>query len=625
VYKNALELQIAFVRCYTAKMRFSSLNTICFLGVFFLLDIFSCASNRNGSVPASFRQTPAAGNEFSRDSASPGGNFEGSALDNAAEWPPSAWRQDSKTVSGAGLTGEIRALVEKGSPGALRQALRLIRENNIANTEFGRVMASVAVVLLDNVYGEAQETDLAVDFPQTSRYGKIVRDTENGLYLRPVISSEDYLELTLPFLALLNETKLSKISAALPDLEKARRVNPGGVLAAYFLGLVYERVPRLNSAAEEYSEALSIAPDCYAASLGLARVLSAEGRRKEAVDLLAKLDERYYNNMTVKRQLAFVYIKEKMLDEAAEAIRQALSANPRDAGMLLLQARYLIEKGQAVAAQFPLDAYIQTAKENSEYLLLRSRIAAEGFNNKDAAISQMRPLLRVYPNDLEIQIYLIKLLLESAKESENKEGKAMLSSLLKTWAGNNGAIPYSLIELAMNDALRREEWNEAKKYREQMPEAPNNANDLLYSYEIEHGLGNNSRALSYAQELYEKHPNNEEGVIAYATALIDSGKKTAALRIINERIAGLGAGSFKSRYYFLRSRLEPNGEAALPDLRSALFENPRNLDAILSMFQIYDKNNDERRAVYYLKQAAALSPNHPVVKQALNKKYAGKI
>jgi len=51
------------------------------------------------------------------------------------------------------------------------------------------------------------------------------------------------------------------------------------------------------------------------------------------------------------------------------------------------------------------------------------------------------------------------------------------------------------------------------------------------------------------------------------------------------------------------------------DLRSSLFEDPRNLNALIAMFEIYHRRRDERRAVYYLKQALALAPDNPRLKR----------
>ncbi|MDR2521763.1 MAG: hypothetical protein LBC72_04320, partial [Spirochaetaceae bacterium] len=145
---------------------------------------------------------------------------------------------DGRVQSG-GTADEIRALVEHGAPDALKQALSLITQRGLASSEFGRLMGSIALTLLEKVYGEKNPGSLRIDFPQTHRYSKIIKEAESGRYVAAGAgtaagaASQDYLDLTLPFLALLNETLVSKLSSALPDLEKARRINPDGALAAY--------------------------------------------------------------------------------------------------------------------------------------------------------------------------------------------------------------------------------------------------------------------------------------------------------------------------------------------------------------------------------------------------------
>jgi hypothetical protein len=85
--------------------------------------------------------------------------------------------------------------------------------------------------------------------------------------------------------------------------------------------------------------------------------------------------------------------------------------------------------------------------------------------------------------------------------------------------------------------------------------------------------------------------------------------------MIESRLAGMGGGVLKGRYYYLRSRLRGSEESVMNDLRSCLFEDPRNLDALIAMFEIYQRRRDDRRAVYYLKQALALAPDNPQLKR----------
>jgi len=145
--------------------------------------------------------------------------------------------------------------------------------------------------------------------------------------------------------------------------------------------------------------------------------------------------------------------------------------------------------------------------------------------------------------------------------------------------------------------------------------------DLTDAYNVERGLGNNARAYSYARELFERDNSNHDYAAIYISALINSGRRDEASRLLESRINSASTSQIKSRYYYLRSRLQSNQDNALGDLRSSLFEDPRNLDAIIAMFQIYHDRREERRAVYYLKQGLAISPDHPILKR-YEKEYA---
>jgi hypothetical protein len=85
--------------------------------------------------------------------------------------------------------------------------------------------------------------------------------------------------------------------------------------------------------------------------------------------------------------------------------------------------------------------------------------------------------------------------------------------------------------------------------------------------------------------------------------------------MIDSRLPALTGGTLKSRYFYLRSRVRTNEDSIMNDLRSSLFEDPRNLNALIAMFEIYHHRRDERRAVYYLKQALALAPDNPQLKR----------
>jgi tetratricopeptide (TPR) repeat protein len=475
-------------------------------------------------------------------------------------------------------------------------------------------MTACNVTLLKSIYTGLQVQLPPQDPPQTHSYARILRDAERGIYTPPQAGSQDYLEYTLPFLAFYSEAggrnaSGERLLSALPDLEKAAELNGTSVLAPYFMGIVFEGGGYFDKALSQYTRAWELSPECYPAALALARLYDSLGRRQESLRLLQDLVIRFPDNFRIKRQMAIAWYNNRDWSRAEAAIAEILQRDARDGEFILMRAHVLVEQGQYLQAQPPLDLYASINSGNPLYLFLRARVQAEGYHNRDAALTYLRSLLRGTPDD-EASVYAARLLMESSRPEDQAEGRELLLRLLSS---PNPSL--MVVSLALQDAVRRESWREAQPHLRRLLDERRSAQDLSYAYMVEHGQGNNAAALSYARELYERDPSNEEGIITYISALIDTGRQSEAGGMIESRLSALSGGVLKSRYFYLRSRIRGAEDSVMNDLRSSLFEDPRNLNALIAMFEIYHRRRDERRAVYYLKQALALSPNNPQLKR----------
>jgi tetratricopeptide (TPR) repeat protein len=498
--------------------------------------------------------------------------------------------------------------VESGTPPSILRALDIIRSRDLGNTEFGRAMTAVCVTLMQKLYAEIPAELPTSDPPPTHGYTRILRDAERGAYTPASSTSVDYLEHVLPFLALLNETRPERLAAALPDLEKASALGRNSVLDPYFRGLVAERRGMLDDAFAAYNRAMSFSVESYPAIVGAARVMAAQGKASESVALLTELLVRYPDNLLAKRELALAYYSAKDWSRASNAVSEVLQRDPKDSRFILMRAHILTEQGAFTQAQPLLDAYAVVDANSRLYLFLRARVQAEGYRNRDSALNYLRALLRTRPNDEEALAYYAKLLLESPRPEETSEGRAVLARLVAS--GSQSPV---IAELALKDAVARLAWREALPVAEALLAGRRSASDLRAAYAVYRGLGDLESALFVARELYERDSQNLEWTSFFVSALIDSGQRSEATRIIDARLPTIPSGSIKSRFHYLRSRLRPDEEGAMGDLRSSLFEDPRNLDALVAMLEIYSSRKDERRAVYYLKQALAIAPEDPVL------------
>ena len=519
-----------------------------------------------------------------------------------------------------GIAEEIRIHTEMGSPSSLLYALDIIRGRNITSTEFGRVMVNVNVALLKTIYPAVRAELPTQDPPIANIYSRILREAERGIYTAPDRNSNDYLEHVLPFLAIYpvaggRTFPAERYLSALPDLERGAKINGESLLAAYFMGVVYENTKRPEEAFDRYSEIWERFPECFPAALGLARVMEAQGRNQEAERLLSDLQTAFPDNIQVKRQVALSYYNAGDWFRSGAVVDDILQTDSRNREFVLMKARILVEQGQLLQAQAPLDLYAAMDPNNKLYLFLRARVQAEAFYNRESALNNLRSIMRSStPEDAELitgaSVYAARLLMESPRQRDHEEGRELLAKLM--FVSNP---PLEVLSLAMSDAVRREAWAEARGYLARLLRERRSGDDLLAAYTVEREQGNNDAALSYARELYERDLSNEEGIVAYISALIAAGRRAEAARIVESRIGSITGGLLKSQYLYLRSQTRSSEELVMNDLMSSLFEDPRNLNALIALFDIHHERGDERRAVYYLRQALALAPDSQKLKR----------
>jgi len=508
------------------------------------------------------------------------------------------------------LSEEIRNLTETGVLSSMLAALELIRSRELGNTEFGRLMNAFNVMFIRLVYPDSPAVLPAVDLPQTSAYTRIIREAEKGVYIRPPPDSNDFYEHILPFFVVNDQTSAEILTNLLRDLDKAGNLRPKSVLPPFLKGLIHEKAGRYRDAEAAFSQTYQISNECYSAQVGIARLRRLSGNTNEAVTLFSELAVRFPDSKEIRRQLAISFFANNELNRALSAVDEILRTNPRDGEFLLLRASILIEQGQFPQANSSLDTYASINPNNRNYLYLRARVQAEGNRNRDSALNYLRSILRTNPNDVQAMVYTASLLMESQKPEEQSEGRELLVRLQQT-AGSS----VDVLSLSLRDAVKRERWQEAQGFLNRILTSRRTVQDLSDGYAVERGLGNNARALGFARELYERDTSNNDYAVIFISALIDNNRRDEASRLIESRINSVGTGAVKSRFFFLRSRLQTNQENALSDLRSSLFEDPRNLDALISMFELYHNRREERRAVHYLRQALAIAPDHPQLKR----------
>jgi Tfp pilus assembly protein PilF len=469
-------------------------------------------------------------------------------------------------------------------------------------------LAAAAREIHRAVYPDIDISFSGANPPLNHPYTKILREAGGGNYAAPSSGSRDFLEYVLPFLAYYGAGfPAPALRNILSHLDRAAQLNPRSVLVPLFRGFALEKTGDPSRAEAAYRQALDLSPLCYPAELGLIRLLVSQGAA-EGLPRLQDLSRRYPANREMQLLLIRLYADRQDWAGADGIIDGMLRRDSRDGEVLLLRTGILLDRGLFQQAQSSLDAYASIETTSRRYIFLRARLQAEAYRNQGAALNYLRSLVRSYPADPETALYMAGLLLGSSRTEEKAEGRTILNRLL-------GDPSPPVLALAVENSIGQENWKDAKIYSDKLLAQRKNDRDLFNAYRIERALGNYAAALSHARELYGRDPSGEEAVFSYITALTETGRQAEASRIIDQRLAAVPGGPQKSRYYYLRSRLRTSEDALMNDLRSSLFEDPLNLDALTAMFEIYHRRKDQRRAAYYLRQALTIAPNNPQLKR----------
>jgi Flp pilus assembly protein TadD len=520
----------------------------------------------------------------------------------------------ARSARAAEVLQEARSLLEIGSPQSLRDAQALIEGRGLSQSEYGRMMNAVAALIINRIYPDADIAREEASPPAHLSYAKILNDVAEGRWVPPPGDSADYLTNILPCFILTNNASADINNAALRYLQKARRLNPAGVLAVYFSAIVSERAGRLLEARQLYDEAVTLSnAECYPAFLGIARILARLDRHDDAITLLLELTRLYPDNIAARRQLANSYIAAGEWGKADAVVAAVLSNNYRNPEFLLMQTRIFIELGRHNQAQLPLDTYVPAggSETNRQYLLLRARLAWEGNRSRSAAAAPLRTILAAAPNDLEAQVYLARLLLGANQVSYQEEGRQILDQLLRQPSPGP-----EVVRLALDDAIARSAWTEADSYLAEILGETPSLSGLQSAVTVKNGLGDHAAALAFARNAVDAFPDDENARLDLIGKLAESELRTerdAGAAMINTALPELKNASARSRAYYYRSRLRTGEEEAVNDLRASLIEDPRNVNALLGLVAIYDRRKDTRRATFYLQQALVLAPNNPEV------------
>lgn len=509
----------------------------------------------------------------------------------------------SSSAGGAATSPTIEeALTNLGiaSPRSLLQAENSLGESTAGYSNYGLELSYVTYKMIQILYPLYLKPEYVIYPPTSSIYPELFNQVQSGKF--PSVNQNDvsFLTLIIPPMAVLFSDKPDVVESSLEALDHAAALNPSSVLPPYLKGLIDERKGNERAALSEYERALSIDGSCYPAALGKARVLLSQQHLEEAATTLDSLVPTIPPDAEAFRLLAEARFRLGSLTPAYAAVKQALDLTPESAPALILAARIHEAQKDYSTALTEVDQAEKAKGVTPETILLRARLQRER-GNQAGAVEVLAAGVKKYPDNKAISDAYGKLLIETGQTAEG--GKYLSQSNTQN---PNGA---DNLELLVTKAISSKDWKTAEGYLPRLLSLRTTVQTLRQAYTVYKALGDSATTEEYARKLHELAPTQGEYLVDYVESLISTDKKETAMSMIDSAINKGASPATLSSLYYLRSRLQTSSGPQLHDLRSALFENLENEQALIAITRYYVKEGNLHAARIYAQQANEFLPS----------------
>jgi len=192
---------------------------------------------------------------------------------------------------------------------------------------------------------------------------------------------------------------------ALKKLKSALELDSSYPMAHNMLGVLYERLGKLDQAEQHYRRSVSLAPEDPLILNNYGQFLCQRGRYAEAEkEFLAAIANPLYTTPEVAYTNAGTCIGQSGdASRAEDYYRQALQSNPKMPTALLRMAQISHGKKSYLSARGYLQRYLAVAKQNPESLWLGIRIERQ-LGDRDTAASYALLLRSKYPDSSQARL-----------------------------------------------------------------------------------------------------------------------------------------------------------------------------------------------------------------------------
>lgn len=505
---------------------------------------------------------------------------------------------------------EVMSLVEYGSPDSIRRAFGELKKDETSDlpVEQEKVLCFILKSIMEMVWpSEVFDIENITDITQNAYTGAI-NSAKNQIYDLST-GNGDFLAVILPSLVIVQTSDVSSFYTDSKNaLGLALQKNPDSVLANYLLGMLYFKNGEKKNALSFFKKAWGNSSENLETNYAYIKCLYDERKYKDAKGILNSAMLRFSQNISIMKLKAKVDFALGDYNGAEDSINRVLQKDPNDLEAFLFRAKILIEKEDYIHAASLLDVYARHDNSSKEYLLLRARIQLEWSRNVPAVIETVSKALINYPQDKDVILFAAKVCNTTKNKINGKSCSQFAQDVLEKDPEDTEAIRYAIEGFASE-----KKWETAYSYSSEYLKKNDDSLQMIFNHiEICLALGKIDEAWNVVLPLYKKNPKDEQVLQSYISVLSKTSRSAEAVSLINELLSS-SSSKMKSYLYYMRSILQTKESDRLSDLRSSIIANPRNSDSLFSLYEVYFKKQDYRKAQYYLKQVVALCPNDAYV------------
>ncbi len=499
---------------------------------------------------------------------------------------------------------EILALVEKGSPEAIREAVSLLHKPSSEEyTESEKVLLNICAEIMKICW---PSQTVSWDVPAVSElnpYLGAVSSARNGIYDSST-GNNDFLTIVLPSLVLLtSESRNDYYVQSEAALIEALALRSDSVLANYLMSFLMRRLQQTNESLDYINKCALLCSNCFEIKINQAYAYYYNNNYTQAFEYATSLLTMAPQNVLILQLCAESAYAMKSYETTEYYVNRVLQLEPENTKYVLFRAKLLMNRGDYIKASSLLDVYSRTNQTDKEYLMLRSRLQKDWNKNTTAAVDTVSQALSLYPDDEDVIAYAARLSSETNQPINQKTAFELTEKLL-SYDGEN--VEAQVISL--NEMMKMAEWEKAYALSSSLlgrPDCPFQVNSMHISICL--ALDKRTEANDLATRLYRENPSDETIQEQYLRILVTFNRRAEGLALI-ERLLPSANSRMKSFLLYEKSYFENTENSSLNDLRSSLTANPRNKDALFRLYEIYYNRRDYRKAQYYLKQVVALNP-----------------